>query len=366
VMAMTTSTTPASTIRISDPGELIASVPGLLGFVPTRSLVVLCMQGPTATRVGLVMRMDLPDPAKPDPRYAAAMAERLSALCVRRAAPAVIVVLVEDRGPSTDVPHRQLLDAVRQSCEAVGTQVLDAHRVDRLAAGGSWCGYEQDDPRGGALPDPQSSQVSAAHVAQGRIIHGARAELDELFRRDPDELLWRRADLIERAMDAALLARELTGRRAVRADLQAVLAAVARYDDEGVLFDEEIARLAAALSDPVVRDACFALSLGEHAEAAERLWLTLCRALPDPERAEAAVLVSFSCYVRGEGPLAGIALEKALDSHPGHRMANMLDTALSGGLSPDVIRELADTAQEVAAELGVALPPFTPHPPAFG
>ena len=364
-VAMTTSTTPPpTTIRICRPGDLIASVPGLLGFNPSRSLVVLCMEGHPASRVGLVMRLDLPDPLRVDPDGEAALVEQISVLCSRRAAPAIIVIVVEDRAAGATPPHRELLAALRDACEEVGTELLDAHVVDRVVAGARWRGYDEHDHRGGTLPDPQSSMVSAAHVAQGRVIHGAREELDELLRRDPEPYLSRRADLIGPALDAALLARDTTGQRAVRHDLETVLAAVAQLNADEVLLDEEIARIGAALSDPLVRDACFGLAVGEHVHAAERLWLQLCRALPDPERAEAAVLVAYSCYVRGEGPLAGIALRAALTSMPGHRMANLLDSALSGGLPPEVLRDLADTALGIAAELGVALAPSTPRPPA--
>jgi len=359
---MTTSTTPPSTtIRLSEPSALIASIPALLGFVPIRSLVVFCMEGAAATRVGLVMRIDLPDPGLTDPQYVAAMAEQLSVFCARRKTPAIMVVVVEDRATPAELPHRALLAAVREACEAVGTALLDVHAIDRVVTGAAWRSYA-DDPRSGVLGDPQSSAVSTAHVVAGRVIHGSRAELDALLRRDSEDRVHERVGMVDAALDAALLARELTGQRAVREDLVAVLAAVARIGNDDGLLDQEIARLGAALSDPLVRDACFGLALGEHAVDAQRLWIQLCRTLPDPGRAEAAVLMAFSCYVRGEGPLAGIALQLALASLPGHRMATLLDTALSGGLPPESIRELAGTSLDIAADLGVVLPPFTPLP----
>ena len=357
---MTTSTTPPSTtIRLTEPSALIASIPALLGFVPTRSLVVFCMEGAAATRVGLVMRIDLPEPGLADPQCAAAMAEQLSVLCAQRKTPAVMAVVVEDRSTPAELPHRALLAAVREACEAVGTALLDAYAVDRVVAGAAWRGYDECDGRSGVLADPQSSLASAAHVAHGRVIHGAREELDAMLRRDSEARVHARVELVDAGLDAALLARELTGPRAAREDLEAVLAAIAHVGHNDGLFDQEIARLGAALSDPLVRDPCFGLALGEHADDAQHVWMQLCRTLPDPERAEAAVLVAFSCYVRGEGPLAGIALQLALTSLPGHRMATLLDTALSGGLSPECIRELAGTSRDIAADLGVALEPFT-------
>ncbi len=118
---MTTSTTPPSTtIRLTEPSALIASIPALLGFVFTRSLVVFCMEGAAATRVGLVMRIDLPEPGLADPQCAAAMAEQLSVLCAQRKTPAVMAVVVEDRSTPAELPHRALLATVREAREAVG------------------------------------------------------------------------------------------------------------------------------------------------------------------------------------------------------------------------------------------------------
>ncbi len=68
------------------------------------------------------------------------------------------------------------------------------------------------------------------------------------------------------------------------------------------------------------------------------------------------MLLAFSAYARGDGPLAGISLEAALRSDPTHRMAGMLDTALQSGLRPERICDLAGTAYRLAETLGVRLP----------
>ncbi len=76
--------------------------------------------------------------------------------------------------------------------------------------------------------------------------------------------------------------------------------------------DAELARLACALTDPQVRDTLYALAVGEKAAQAEALWAQLSRTLPEPWRVEALVLLAFSAYARGDGPLAGVSLEAAL------------------------------------------------------
>src|SRR4029077_5000617 len=103
------------------------------------------------------------------------------------------------------------------------------------------------------------------------------------------------------------------------------------------------------------------LAVGRYAYEAESLWTVLARRLPQPWRVEALVLVAFSAYARGDGPLAGISLEEAMRCDPAHRMAGMLDRALQAGMRPEQIRELATTGYESAENLGIELPPMQPY-----
>jgi hypothetical protein len=121
-----------------------------------------------------------------------------------------------------------------------------------------------------------------------------------------------------------------------------------------------LATLGCALSDAEVRDILYALAVGESAGEVESLWALLARTLPVPWRVEALVLLAFSAYARGDGPLAGVALQEALRCEADHRMAGMLDTALQSGLRPEDIRDLALTGYRLAKRFGVKLPPRRP------
>ena len=132
------------------------------------------------------------------------------------------------------------------------------------------------------------------------------------------------------------------------------MAAAARVAAGDELPDAVLARLACALTDPQVRDTLYALAVGDGAAQAEALWAVLSRTLPAPWRVEALVLLAFSAYARGDGPLAGVSLEAALRCDPTHRMAGMLDTALQSGMRPEQIRELAATGYRLAKRLGSA------------
>ena len=46
------------TVTLSAPGDLLASVPALLGFRPARSIVAVCLSGERNPSVGAVMRHD--------------------------------------------------------------------------------------------------------------------------------------------------------------------------------------------------------------------------------------------------------------------------------------------------------------------
>lgn len=123
------------------------------------------------------------------------------------------------------------------------------------------------------------------------------------------------------------------------------------------LSNREILAIARSLMALRVRDTLCALAVGALAADVERLWVALSRLLPPPWRAEALVLLGFSAYVRGDGPLAGVALDAALMAQADHRLGRLLMSALLSGMRPDEIGTLADTGYRIAHELGISLPP---------
>jgi len=233
-----------------------------------------------------------------------------------------------------------------------GIGLVDAHVVDRIAVGGRWhcadgCGL------GGVIDDPLASPMAAAAVLDGRRLYRRRTDLQALVATDP-----LRATAVRGAIEQCARRRGAARSDAdARRDIEHAIAMATRVAEDGDLTDEDAARLACALTDLRVRDTLYGLAVGECAAAAETLWSSLARILPMPWRVEALVLLAFSAYARGDGPLAGISLTAALDGDNGHRMAVMLDQALQSGLRPEQIRELAATGYRLADDLGVRLPP---------
>ncbi len=342
-------TTQNPEFRFDRPGALIAALPAVLGFVPEKSLVLVSLEG---GRMGAVMRADL----------AADLAEnvgRLAGIAATSGADTVIAVIVDADGalcPMCNADYRHLCDALTDALTRAEVGLYAAHVVDRVEAGGRWrcvdgCGAH------GEVEDPSASPLAAAAVLDGRRLYRRRADLQAVIAAaDPD----RAAALVEPIRARA--ARRHTdwqsdpdgcGRR----DVETVLAVAARVCTGVQPADDELAALACGLNDVAVRDTLYALAVGADAGAAEALWAVLARTLPDPWRVEALVLLAFSAYARGDGPLAGLSLEAALRSDPDHPIAGMLDTPLQSGMRPEQIRELAGTGYRLAKRLGVRLPP---------
>ncbi len=76
-------------VRLSSPADVLAVVPHLLGFHPSRSFVVIGARGPR-TRVELGFRYDLPDP--PDAAAADDIAKHAVAVLAHRRITTVIAV----------------------------------------------------------------------------------------------------------------------------------------------------------------------------------------------------------------------------------------------------------------------------------
>jgi hypothetical protein len=147
---------------------------------------------------------------------------------------------------------------------------------------------------------------------------------------------------------AALLA---TGPDAVaEQSWTAVLAAVDRLRPRGAarLPDADVARLVWGLCDVAVRDRALVLSAGADADVAERVWAECTRRAPAPLDAAPATLLAVSAWLRGDGAMAGIALDRALASDPGYALAGLLAEGLQAFLPPAELRRWIVAAAEGA------------------
>lgn len=337
-------TTSQPDFLLNRPGALIAAVPAVLGFVPEKSLVLVTVD---RGELGAVMRVDLTDDL-PD------TVERVAEVAAAARPDAAIAVIVDADGASCPMcadEHRDLASALSDVLASQNITLIAVHVVDRIAAGGRWhcadlCGA------GGTVDDPSSSPLAMAAVLDGRRLYRRREDLQQVIAPADSARTQRMARRISRRLKVRAERDDLSS----RADVDFAMTLIEKTRAGAEPSDAEVAEMACALADVDVRDTLFALAVGDKAAEAEGLWATLSRTVPMPWRVEALVLLAFSAYARGDGPLAGVALDAALRCDGEHRMASMLDTALQSGMRPERIRELALSGYRIAKRLGVTLP----------
>ncbi|MGH3871019.1 MAG: DUF4192 domain-containing protein [Pseudonocardiaceae bacterium] len=322
----------AGHIRLSDPADLIAAVPHLLGFHPCDSVVLLALHG---KRLGLTLRADLVHDVQ-----APLLAEQLLEPIVRQQPTGVALILIGGAlTPDGDPPHRALVDVLDGMLCSAGLPLVHAAWTAQIADGAPWRCY--DDPTCvGTVPDPTASPLAAATVAAGAVTFTSREEMVALLNGEDPAALHRRAALLDVADAEHPMSSKLIARRFAR--LEQLYRAAATGDIK--LSDSTVAQAASALCDHRVRDACLPWCSGPGAVAAERLWLALVRATPAPERAEPAALLALTAYLRGDGAMAGVALDAALQACPQHSLSGLLRAALDAGLPPEVLRTVAADA----------------------
>lgn len=355
---MTTSSTPPDSrtpVDLRRADRLIASVPYLLGFTPADSLVLLvhAADGPEAHTVSHVMRVDIPAVTSV-PELAPPLRAPLAD------AAAVTVVLVGGDPPDDDGPaHRDVMVALAAVLTDIGVPINHALWAPKIGVGASWRCYG-DERCGGELPDPAASTMAAVTTHAGQLTYPSREAMERALDPDVEEALTRRAALLELAAsreESVPVDREeeIARARALVRDMVARFRRGVNAGESPTLSDQEIVQLARALAHHEVRDAAFGACWpprSELAAAAEHLWTVLVRAVPSPERAEAASLLAYTAYLRGDGPLAGVAVAKALEAQPGHTLAKLFDQALTHAVPPERLARLAQDRTAVFSDVG--------------
>jgi hypothetical protein len=355
----------APVTRLRNPGELLAALPYLIGFHPRDSLLFIAFGGSSGRRIELTQRVDLP---RADD--AAAVCGALAANTLRVSPAGVAVVVVGgDRAVAGGVPFggppplADVAAVAEATLTARGVPVQSRTWAAGTDAGAAWACYDECGCRG-AVPDEGTTPFAATAVAAGLVARADRGELEKLVAPTTPGRLRRRARMLTRAID--------TGH-----DLDALCEALGTAGPDGVpagtdgpprrggdagaagptghalvenalaeaaagrlcLDDARVVALALALSDLEVRDAALARCARADGDGAEHLWAALVREMPDPEAAEPAALLAACALLRGDGALAGIALDRAEQAWPGHRLTKLLRAVWAAGMPPERVRE---------------------------
>ncbi len=352
--AFPVSAAPPAVVRLAGPEGMVAAVPQYLGFHPSESLVLLCLNGPRC-RVGPAARVDLFEPGSTDAVH------QLVGCAVRYADAAAVVCYHQGaRPPCLD----ELLAALRKAKVPVFAVLSVSGGLIRDASSAA---AQRADP-GVPVPGPDDAQVrrlAAASVLAGRQVLPDRQALRASVAAPRGDLLGRsrkaiRAVLTELADQLAspmdLLPPELS------ADLDRTLAqAFAQYSDTGCVAPKTAARLAAIATHIGCRDHLIARAVGREDPAAVPVLISVAGQCPDPEAAEICAVLAVVAYRYGDGALAQCAVDRTLHVKPRHRLAHLMLCAMSSGLPPRELAGMADLANGpgspvTAAAVGSRLP----------
>lgn len=345
---------PQLPVRIGSPAALLAVVPGLLGFDPGHSIVVIGTGSPGA-QVRVTLRYDVPDPRAP--RVAAALARHAIGVLTAQGVTSAVAV-----GYGTDAAVSPVAAVLRERAAEAGIALTELLRVEDQRYWSYVCGDPSCCPPEGTPFDVTGHPASRALAAAGGQVLAGRDELAATVAAADGRLgaTMRRATARAHAQIARCLTRlDQAGTRVTASRLTAAVGQVAvrdairRYRDGEQVSPEHAAWLTVALRELRVRDDAWARMEPGHRRAHLRLWTDLTRLARPGYVAAPASLLAFVAWQSGDGALANVAIDRALADNPRYSLAQLLREALDSGAPPSMAR-LPMTPEEVSAAYDAA------------
>lgn len=327
-----------STLRLTNPTDLIAGIPYLLGFHPRDSLVAVGLSGREVVFTG---RGTL---AACEHGVRAVATGLLTAFLNSGCTGAILV----GYGPADRVTP--CVDAARELFTARTIQVREALRV----TDGRYWSYICDNPRccppEGTRVDGVSSSVPATLTVAGLVAHRDRSELATSMApiagparnamaqatRAVETRLdqrWPHLRHGDAACDTPMgdLARAEPAFTAEGVELVRRVVAEEGTEPPGV---DVMAELCVALRSVRVRDEAWVRIAAGSLEEQLALWVRVMRHAEDPYRAAPGSLAAFTAWRMGRGSLANLALDRVTEVEPDYSMARMLRGLLERGIPP--------------------------------
>ncbi len=392
-----------------DTSSLLTAIPGLLGFLPERSLVVIAFDDGASITVTARHDLLLDAEGAPTPQMLTTVAA-IGEVCERGHVLGTVVAIVDDRFGLSSPVYRRVCAEVDAALVSAGVfgGVRAGFVIESFAAGQPWLtawwelagsgpigcdpalpgaiGLDGGGYGCGVLSDPQASPVALERsLRTGRVVMSSRSELSRSLattahcvddacggrvqggRAPGDRAKADRAQGDRAKGDRAKGGRAKGGRESTSTTRDAALLRAALALLTGSRMPEmtcaTVRLFSRAVGNLQVRDALLVLGGGEHRFVAESVWRDLARRTRGETRASAATMLAHLYYLGGEGACAGVALDVALDACPTWRLAGLLNTGLLNGMHPSMLWEAMAESYSVAAGLGVCLPAAKPTGP---
>ena len=330
-------TTPRrSSIQLRSPAGLLATIPHLLGFHPTTSLVVVGITA--AGRVQAAFRYDLPDP--PGPKAAADIAAHAVHTLASHQLPTAVVA---GYGPGRLVTP--VADALRVAAPRAGVLLQEVLRAEDGRYWSYLCTDPGCCPAEGVLFDPAADPAGQALAAAGHRVLPNRDAVAARIAPVTGPAAQAMRDATAQAERAAARLAATSGPQALdQRGLAAVAIAVGTYVEGKCLHREsEFAWLGLGLTRLRVRDDAWAQMDPASSVIFQELWADVVRHVQPGYLAAPASLLAFAAWQNGNGALANLALDRALADQPRYSLALLLRGILDAGVPPSA-----------------AVPPMTP------
>ncbi|MEU5159911.1 DUF4192 domain-containing protein [Streptomyces sp. NPDC020875] len=357
---------PDEQITLRGPAELADSLPYLLGYHPSDSVVLVALHGPNG-RFGGRVKLGIPGSPGEWGGTARQLAECLIEGSRRRDACPDGIVLFLCREPGTDQDGRAVMERLRPFAQELRTAcgALDVPVYEALCISGgrlwSYCCPDERccPPDGAVLVPPGTSVLAAAAAYAGVRLRGTQQEMEARLAPLPEPWAGPQCralddaavELVERVVVGGMAARRLGDDTiALAGMLMDRLAgapsggspAAADAADDRLISPDEAAFVILGLQDRETRDRAAAWMEGPEAEPAARLWRALARRCVPPYDEYAAAplaLAGWVAWAGGDEPAARIALGAALRKDADYVFAVLLHQACNEAVDPEPVRE---------------------------
>jgi Domain of unknown function (DUF4192) len=325
------------TVLLTSPQQLLSLVPVLFGYHPQASVVVLGTEPPPTGKIMVGLRYPCYDPADPD----------TAALSVWHA----VTLLTREHyltaaaiGYGPDELVAPFIDLLRHQAGEHGIELYELLRAEDRRYWSYACTDPACSPPEGKpydeTPDPALAallpdgvpEVLASRKSLAALLAPCRGTEAAAMRNVTRKAEERAARLTERARQSADPA---TRRYPIAsAGIRALRAAIQAYREDQPVTRDQAGWLLVALHDIWVRDDALCRMDPAHRRAHLRLLTDLTRLARPGHVAAPATLLALVAWQAGNGALANVALDRAIDDAPRYPLAGVLRDLISCGTPP--------------------------------
>ncbi|NKW68439.1 DUF4192 family protein, partial [Rhodococcus hoagii] len=240
------------------------------------------------------------------------------------------------------------LEAIRATLATAGVETRRALHTAATEQGAEWTDIETGES--GVVDNPSTTAANLNRLIEGRSFVASREAIEDIYA--PTEV-----DPTAEINRARAIAR-IQGRDSFARTTITELAAL--VTDRQTPSAELAARVGVMMADDVeARDIVLGLAINAPIEAHDAV-AAIARHLTGIERAEALTVAGYFAYVAGRGPDAGIAFAAAENAAAAAgevppRLLDLLNRALSSGMTPAQMRTLGDAGIEAGRKRRVSL-----------